>query len=163
MAELLSTTHSPEQLRSEFAFFNELGFIRHFGVRCEILDAYRVRAIIDPVTDLHRGGIQGAAVNGGILASMFDLALGLPGLYRAHPGGRTATIQLSMSFMRPAMGNVLDTQAWIERATSGLLFTAAEARDAEGLLCATASGVVRLLAGHSSTLAMNSPDQASSK
>ena len=150
MPEPLNTTLTLEQLRTTFAPFNDLVFIRHFGARAEIVDDCRVRVVIDPLTEVHRGGIQGDAVNGGILAAMFDLALGLPGLYRCHPDGRSATIQLSTSFLRALRGHRLVTESWIERAASGLLFTAAETRDAQRLLCATATGVVRVMSGHAS-------------
>jgi acyl-coenzyme A thioesterase PaaI-like protein len=150
MPEPLSTSLTLDQLRAQIAQFNQLDFIRYFGARCEILDEQHLRAFIDPVPDVHRGGIQGAAVNGGVLASMFDLALGLPGYCRMLPDGRTATVQLSMSFLRAVRGPRLEMRAWIERATRGLLFTSAQAFDAEGQLCGTAQGVVRMMEGHSS-------------
>ena len=130
MPEPLSTSLSLDQLRAEIARFNELDFIRHFGARCEILDEHHLRAVIDPVPDVYRGGIQGAAVNGGVQASLFDLALGLPGLCRAMPDARTATVQLCMSFLPGSAGPRLETRAWIERATRGLLFTTAQSFDA---------------------------------
>jgi acyl-coenzyme A thioesterase PaaI-like protein len=150
MPEPLSIALSLEELRTTFAPFNELVFIRHFGARTEIIDLEHVKVIIDPLGDIHRGGIQGDAVNGGILAAMFDLALGLPGLFRSHPHGRSATVQLSTTFLRALRGDRLETVSWIERASSGLLFTTAETRDAKGVLCATGTGVVRQLAGHPS-------------
>jgi acyl-coenzyme A thioesterase PaaI-like protein len=150
MPEPLSTTLSLEQLRTTFSGFDALPFVRHFGARAEFLSLARLRVTIDPLSEVHRGGIQGDAVNGGILSAMFDLALGLPGYYRCHPDGRSATVQLSMSFLRALRGPALHTEAWIERASSGLLFTSAETRDAQGTLCATAHGVVRMMAGHAS-------------
>jgi acyl-coenzyme A thioesterase PaaI-like protein len=146
----LSTTLSLEQLRARYADFEQLEFMQLFGARMEIVDMEHVRVSIDPLKPAHRGGIQGTAVNGGVLAAMFDLALGMPGLLRTHPEGkRSATIQISMSFMRALKGDMMLTEAWIERAGAGLLFTRAEARDAKGTVCATAQGVVRVMDGYS--------------
>ncbi len=148
MAEPFSTTLTLDQLRTTFAGFDQLSFVRHFGARTEFLSTSRLRVTIDPLTDIHRGGIQSDAVNGGILSAIFDLALGLPGYYRGHPEGRSATVQISCNFLKGLRGPSLHTEAWIERATAGLLFNAAEARDAQGTLCATATGVVRMMTGH---------------
>ena len=129
--------------------FNELDFMQRFGVRVEIPDEHTVRAVIDPVLDIHRGGLQSQAVNGGVLASMFDLALGMPGYIRAFPEGRSATVQLSMQFRKAVKGSRIQTDSWIARGGKSLLFTEAEARDEKGELCATASGVVRVMEGFS--------------
>jgi hypothetical protein len=40
----------------------------------------RVRAVIDPVLPVHRGGIGTEAVNGVVLAGLFDLVIGTGGL-----------------------------------------------------------------------------------
>jgi len=40
-----------------------------------------------------------------------------------------------------------EVRSWISRSGGGLLFTAAEARDASGEVCAQAQGVVRMLEG----------------
>lgn len=149
MPEKISQTLDLAALQAYVARFNELDFVKQFGVRVEVPDEETVLAIIDPLKPSHRGGLQSQAVNGGVLASMFDLALGMPGLLRAQPDRRTATVQLSMSFMRALRGERLEARAWIVRGGSGLLFTEAEARDGEGNVCAVASGVVRMLDAHS--------------
>jgi acyl-coenzyme A thioesterase PaaI-like protein len=149
MPESLSLTQTVEQLRSVLVHFNELEFMAHWGARVEILDACRIRAVVDPVQPVHRGGLQGAAVNGGVLSAIFDLTLGIPGFVRAWPERRSATVQISLSFMRAVRGDSFETTSWIERGGSSLLFTQAETRDAKQNLCATASGVVRLLDAHS--------------
>jgi uncharacterized protein (TIGR00369 family) len=147
MAEKLSLTHDLEALRTYVAAFNALPFITQFGVQVALPDPERVRVHIDVLEAIHRGGIQGSAVNGGIQSSLFDLALGLPGLCRAFPEKRTATVQLSMSFMRAIKGERIEGFGWIVRAGGGLLFTESELLDEKGTVCARAQGVVRLLDG----------------
>ncbi|MBS2031400.1 MAG: PaaI family thioesterase [Deltaproteobacteria bacterium] len=149
MPEKISLTLSNDELSTFLAGFNELAFVRAFGVKVYLLDECHVRSVIDPLSENHRGGIQSSAVNGGVMASMFDLALGMPGLLRAQPDLRTATVQLSMSFMKAVRGNKLEVVSWIARAGAGLLFTEAELRDEAGEVCASALGVVRMLEGHS--------------
>ena len=149
MPEPLSLTQTPEELTELIARFNALDFVTHWSTHIELVDPCRIRAVIDPLQPVHRGGVQGPAVNGGVLSAIFDLSLGIPGFLRAWPDRRSATVQLSMSFMRAVRGDRLETTSWIERGSASLLFTHAEARDSEQNLCATASGVVRMLDGHS--------------
>jgi len=122
---------------------------KHFGARVELIDACRVLAVIDPIQPFHRGGLQSSAVNGGVLASTFDLVLGMPGLLRAYPAQRTATVQLSMSFMKALKGERLVATGFINRASGGLLFTEAEIRDDQDQVCAVAQGVVRMIEAYS--------------
>jgi acyl-coenzyme A thioesterase PaaI-like protein len=145
MPEPLSLTRDLAALQAYVQTFNALPFVTHFGLRAAVPDLEHVEVWLDPVQAIHRGGIQGAAVNGGILSSTFDLALGLPGLLRGLPDGRSATVQLSMSFMRAVVGERVRTVSWIAKAGSGLLFTEAETYDSQGRVCATASAVVRQL------------------
>ena len=121
MPEPLSPSLDLAALRAYVAQFNQLGFVKQFGIRVELPDAETVLAVIDPLEPMHRGGLQTQAVNGGVLASVFDLGLGLPGLLRSLPDKRTATVQLSMSFMRAVKGDRLETRAWIVRGGGGLL------------------------------------------
>jgi uncharacterized protein (TIGR00369 family) len=149
MPELLHPTLSVDELRRVLAPLNDQPIMARLGCRIEVVDPRRVRVVIDPVEPFHRGGLQSSALNGGTLAAMFDLALGAPGLLQAHPDRRTATVQLSMSFMRAVRGSVLYTDGWINRVGNGILFTEGEASDEEGTVCATALGVVRLMEGYS--------------
>jgi len=145
MPEPLSLTQTPEELAALLERFNALDFVAHWSTRVELVDPFRIRGVIDPLQSVHRGGLQTEAVNGGVLSAIFDLTLGIPGFIRAWPDRRSATVQLSMNFMRAVRGDRLETTSWIERGSSALLFTHAEARDAEQNVCATASGVVRMI------------------
>jgi len=149
MAEKISLTLSDAELSAFLLKFNELDFAKAFGVQVTLIDEAHVRSVIDPLRETHRGGIQSSAVNGGVMASMFDLALGMPGLLRAQPDQRAATVQLSMSFMKAVRGDRIEVTSWIARAGAGLVFTEAELRDGSGEICASALGVVRVMEGHS--------------
>src|SRR5439155_8141367 len=103
----------------------------------------RVRATIDPVEPHHRGGLGTEAVNGGVLAALFDLVLGCTAAL-VDPTKRTATMQISMSFMRPTTGARIIAEGWIDRAGQNTLFSSAYITDARGTICARATGVVKL-------------------
>ena len=135
---------SAEALAVYAAGFNGSATLQAFGVRIEFPAVDRVRAIIDPIKSEHRGGLgSDAAVNGGLLAAMFDLVLGCSAAL-VDPTRRTATMQLSMSFMRPLTGTSLIAEAWVDRAGRETLFSSATIAASGGEICARAQGVVKL-------------------
>ena len=106
----------------------------------------RVRAVIDPVQPFHRGGIGTAAVNGAVLAGLFDLAIGTVG-WLSRPNTRSATVSLAMTFLSPTRGDRIVVEAWLLRAGVNLTFAAAEIRDASGELTACCDGTVAVARG----------------
>lgn len=134
---------TPEQLARYAREFNESQTLQHFGTRISFPHGERVRIEIDPVRPEQRGGLGSDAVNGGVLAAMFDLAIGCtPALI--DPTRRNATTQLSIFFERPVRGSRIAAEAWVNSAGKVLLFSSAEILDAEGRVCARATGMVRL-------------------
>lgn len=132
---------SPEALARYAEEFSASATMRHFGVKLDFPDGKLTRATL-PIRPEHRGGLGSSAVNGGILAAMFDLVIGAsPALI--DPTRRSATIQISMSFEQPVDGDTLYAEAWIDRAGGTTVFASAHIRDATGLVCARAQGVVR--------------------
>lgn len=123
--------------------FNESQTLQHFGVKLSFPEGERVRILLDPIRPEQRGGLGSDAVNGGILAAMFDLAIGCtPALL--DPTKRNATTQLSIFFERPLRGRAMIAEAWINSAGKVLLYASAEIKDVEGQVCARATGMVRL-------------------
>jgi acyl-coenzyme A thioesterase PaaI-like protein len=103
----------------------------------------RVLVRVDPVLPLHRGGLGTSAINGGVLAALFDLVIGsTPALL--DPTRRTATLQLSMSFERPVTGDWFTAEGWIDRAGTGTIFSSAVIKDAQGVVCSRCTGLVKL-------------------
>src|SRR5699024_6548403 len=84
-----------------------------------------------------------AAINGGVLAALFDLSIGVCGAL-VDPGRRSATIQLSMNFERPVTGDRIHAEAKIDRAGGTNIFASAVIFDESGQPCARAQGVVRI-------------------
>ncbi len=123
--------------------FNQSAAMRHFGLRLSFPEGTKVRVTLDPVKREHLGGLGTDAVNGGVLSAIFDLAIGCtPALI--DPTRRSATVQLSMSFMRPVRGPHLWAEATIDQAGASTIFSRCTIFDAEGNACARCDGVVKL-------------------
>jgi len=120
--------------------------MKHFGARLEFERVDRVRAVIDPVTVVHRGGLGTDAVNGVVLAGLFDLVIGTVG-WLTRPETRSATVNLSMSFFRPTRGDRVVAEARLVRSGLNLVFAAAEVLDAEGRVTARCDGTCAIALG----------------
>ena len=135
-----------EQLAQYAIRFNESPILALFGVHILFPSLDRVRVVLDPIQPAHRGGLGTAAVNGGVLAAVFDLTIGItPALI--DPTRRNATMQLSMNFERPVRGNRLTAEGFIHRAGGTTLSAGAEIYDEAGQVCARAQGLVRMSQG----------------
>src|SRR3954449_5560493 len=98
-----------EQLETYARRFNENIALQAFGLRMDPPGNDRVIIRLDPILPPHRGGLGTSAVNGGVLAAIFDLAIGsTPALI--DPTRRTATMQLSISFEKPVHGDRLSCE-----------------------------------------------------
>ncbi len=128
--------------RSELAAqWNQHPGMKHMGAVVDLSIAGMVRATIDPLRPHHRGGLGTDAVNGGIIAGMFDLVIGLAG-YLHTLGRRAGVAQLNIQFLRPVEGDRLQVTGWPTRVGHNLVFAAAELRDQNGRVCAVCSGMV---------------------
>lgn len=135
---------TPEQLARYADHFNKSETLRYFGVKISFPAGGEIcRCVLDPILPPHRSGLGTEAVNGGVLAAIFDLALGAAAAL-VDPVRRSATIQLSMSFMRPVTGNSFRVDAVVDRAGKRALFTSATLYDEKDTPCARAQGVVQL-------------------
>lgn len=122
--------------------------MKHFGAKLEFTRVDRVRAVIDPVTLVHRGGLGTDAVNGVVLAGLFDLVIGTVG-WLTRPDTRSATVNLSMSFFRPTRGDRIVAEARLVRAGMHLIFASAEIFDGEGKVTARCDGTCAVALGKS--------------
>ena len=104
---------------------------------------YVVVVTLPEVRPEHRGGLGTAAINGGVIAAMFDFAIGCTPALK-DPTRRAATMQLSMSFERPLVGESVRAEATIDSAGSSTLFASARMYDAQGQVCARCQGVVKV-------------------
>lgn len=143
----MSTTArpSPQQLAQYAEVFNQSEAIRPWGLKISF-SGERVFVRLDEVRADQRGGLGTDAVNGAVLSGIFDLAIGCtPALL--DPSRRSATSQLSISFMKPVRGNALRAEAWIESVGNRTVFAAAVIYDEAGQACARCHGMAQMGSG----------------
>jgi len=135
-----------ESLQALAKAWNDSPPMRQLGARLEFDRVDRVRAVIDPVMPYHRGGMGTDAVNGPVLAGLFDLVIGTVG-WLSRPDSRSATVSLTMTFLRPTRGDRIAVEARLLRAGTNLTFAAAEVFDEQGEVTARCDGTVAVAHG----------------
>ena len=135
-----------ESLQALAKIWNDSPPMRQLGARLEFERVDRVRAVIDPVMPYHRGGMGTDAVNGPVLAGLFDLVIGTVG-WLSRPDSRSATVSLAMTFLRPTRGDRIVVEARLLRAGTNLTFAAAETFDGQGEVTARCDGTVAVAHG----------------
>lgn len=135
-----------EALRQLAAVWNGGPPMKHFGARLEFTRIDRVCAVIDPVQPFHRGGMASEAVNGVVLAGLFDLVIGTVG-WLTRPETRSATVNLAMSFFRPTRGDRVVAEGRLIRSGLNLIFAAAEISDGSGEVTARCEGTCAVAHG----------------
>jgi acyl-coenzyme A thioesterase PaaI-like protein len=130
-----------EQLAAFEEEWNQHPGMRHMGARVDLSTPGLVRAVVDPIKPEHRGGLGTDAVNGAVMAGVFDLVIGLAG-YLQTVGRRAGVAQLSIQFLRPVLGNRFDVVGHPVRAGTNLVFATAELHNEQGIVCARCDGMV---------------------
>jgi uncharacterized protein (TIGR00369 family) len=139
-----STRPTPEQLAIYAARLNGSPTFKHFHVKVSFPDGDKIVAELDPVSAEHRGGMSGLpAINGGVLAALFDLVIGCaPALVNPHR--RSATVQLSMSFEKPVFGDRILVEGKVDRAGQRTVFASAFILNEQREICARCQGIAQM-------------------
>jgi acyl-coenzyme A thioesterase PaaI-like protein len=137
---------SPAQLAAFEAEWNDHPGMRHMGARLDLSRPGDVCAVVDPIAPTHRGGLGTEAVNGAVIAGVFDLVIGLCG-YLQTVGRRAGVAQLSIQFLRPVLGTRFEVRGHPVRAGKTLVFSTAELIDEHGVVCARCDGIVAVAGG----------------
>ncbi|KIX84442.1 PaaI family thioesterase [Thermus filiformis] len=77
-------------------------------------------------------------VHGGVLASLLDTVMGSAA---GSLGARVVTVDLAVSYLRPAEGPRLVAEGWVVRAGESLFFAEGAVRDEGGQEVARAKGI----------------------
>lgn len=120
--------------------FNQLPAMTHFGATLDLSGSHLVRVHLPKIEPHHRGGLGTSAVNGAVVAGMFDCALGVAGVVH-FPGKRTGTVELSIKLLRPVLGDMLEFYAAAIKCSKSIAFSESELFSG-GRLCALATGMV---------------------
>jgi uncharacterized protein (TIGR00369 family) len=109
--------------------------------------------LVNPRDD-QRGGGGTSALNGGVIAYMFDGALGAAVASLATekfgdanhdlPGYGESTISLTINYVKPALGDTFEAHGTAIRTGKTVAFAEGKLYDEAGEICATASGVWRI-------------------
>jgi len=135
-----------EQLVEFQRKWNQHPGMRHMGAELDLSTPGLVRAVVDPIQPEHRGGLGTEAVNGAVIAGLFDLVIGLSG-YLQTVGRRAGVAQLSIQFLRPVLGDRFEVVGRPVRAGKTLVFATAELVDELGVACARCDGIVAVAGG----------------
>lgn len=125
--------------------FNAMPAMSVMGAALDLSDPAVVRVHLSEVRPHHQGGMGISAVNGAVIAGLFDAALGVAGVIQ-FAARRAGTVELSVKFMRPTRGRSVDAYAIALKRAEGLAFMEGELWS-EGKLCAVATGIVSTARG----------------
>src|SRR5262245_20784322 len=107
------------------AQFNRLPSVKYAGITVDVAHERSVHVALPEIAEHHLGGLKLRAVNGAILAGLFDCALGVAGTVQFH-GKRTGTCELSLKFMRAVFDAPIDAFAACVKRTDTLAFVESE-------------------------------------
>jgi acyl-coenzyme A thioesterase PaaI-like protein len=127
------------------AQFARLPAMQFAEIGISMADEKLVHAVLANVRDHHLGGLQVRAVNGAVLAGLFDCTLGIAGTLQ-FAGKRAGTCELSLKFMRAVFDTPVDVFGACVKKTETLAFVESELYSA-GRLCALATGIVAVASG----------------
>ncbi|MES2648441.1 MAG: hotdog domain-containing protein [Bacteroidota bacterium] len=121
--------------------FNRSIQLQHLGASIDMSEPQTPKAYINELKDVHAGGIGSEAVNGGVIASLADLALGLLGLLH-YKEGMTATAQLTVHYLKPFRSKSISAEAHTQQVVGNRIFGTVELKNDKGDVCAIAYGAL---------------------
>lgn len=113
-------------------------------VRTLYMDAEQGRAAIECAAEMrmcHSGGV----VQGGFVTGWIDAAMARAAMAATDFKFTPMSLEIKISFFRPAAPGLLTATGWIERRGRSTVFLEGDLRDADGEILAKGSSTVRLL------------------
>jgi len=121
--------------------FNRSPQLKHIHARIDLSRPEEPMAMVDEVTDIHKGGIGSDAINGGVIAGLADLALGLLGLTH-YKEGMTATAQITVHYLKPFRTKSIKARAIAQKVVGNRIFGTVELYNDKEEVCAIAYGAL---------------------
>lgn len=137
--QIITIPLNEEETQKAAGLWNNHFAVKALGLRLDFSDNTCIRAYIDQVQPLHRGGLGTQAVNGAILSALCDLGIGLVGIVNSNKH-RVGTVQLNISFLKPLNGNKVLMEAKLIKRGKNLIFARVELFDEKDNLCAFCDG-----------------------
>ena len=132
--------------------FSAIPFNRMLGLHLDELTTEHATMHFTMKDELVGNFMQGI-LHGGVISSVLDMAGGMVAMasvIHAHAGksleelatiiGKTGTIDLHISYLRPGLGNHFVTKAWLVKSGSRICFTRMELYNQDNTLIATGMG-----------------------
>jgi uncharacterized protein (TIGR00369 family) len=149
------TTSPLDRIAAYKRGWNDSAFMKAQGLEVEELGTGNVVIRLPQVLPTQRGGGGTEHVlNGGVVAYMFDGALGwsiyssllaMPEAQDIDPSElRQFTINLDITYLDAAIGDRFEAHGQVVRASRSTAFAEGRFLDANGKLCATAKGIWRV-------------------
>jgi len=142
-----------EQLSSAF---NAIPFNKMLGLKLDHISPERVMMNFRMKEELIGNFLQGI-LHGGVISSVLDMAGGMAAMaaaiYKNHDYtveemieiiGKTSTIDLQISYLRPGRGEFFIAKAWLVKSGRKITFVRMELTNNEGTLIATGSATYLL-------------------
>ena len=146
-------THDLRQLRSLMGdvehltyekvanFFNQSPQLRFIGAQVEWVRQGEALITIPEVRDVHQGGLGSNAINGGIIALLCDMALGLLGVDYWHEGF-AGTQNLSIDYLKPLEATAISVHSKIEQVVGKKVIGLMEVLNEKNEICSYAHGIL---------------------
>ncbi len=136
--------------------FTSIPFNRLLGLKLDHLDNNHVTMSFQMKEDLIGNFLHGI-LHGGVISSVLDMAGGMAAMANAvehFPNhtvdelvkmiGRTSTINLQISYLRPGKGDTFIAKAWVIKSGKKITFARMELYNQDETLIATGSGTYLL-------------------
>ena len=134
-----SSAHfSYEEIRH---FFNETSQLKSLGIHVDWIKPGEAQLSIAEIKDIHKGGLGSSAINGGIIALICDMTLGLLGADYWQEG-YNATQNLSIDYLKPLLANKVIAHGKVERLVGKKLVALIEVSNENGEVCSCAHGIL---------------------
>jgi uncharacterized protein (TIGR00369 family) len=125
--------------RSKIPFPVKVPFVERLGLELHSC-AHGASEVRVDLTDAHMNSWEVA--HGGVLMTLLDVAMAMAARSQHLDGPGVATIEMKTSFMRPGEGELRALGKLLQRTTT-LAFCEASVLDADGALCAHATGTFK--------------------
>jgi uncharacterized protein (TIGR00369 family) len=132
--------------------FSEIPFNKMLGLQLDAIQTDYVCLSFNMREELI-GNFFKRILHGGVISSVLDMAGGMVAMasvLHAHAdksldelaeiAGKTSTIDLHISYLRPGLGQTFTAKAWLLKSGSRICFTRMEISNQEGTLLATGTG-----------------------
>jgi len=123
--------------------------LKRFGAIVDFDSAGSAIVSIVRVDELHTGGMESRAINGMTLMGLMDTAMCAASLFRLGLNVRCATLEMSVKFIKPVLGEPVRSIGHVISRSDDILFCEASVFDFRGRIRVTASGMIKKLRSRS--------------